>query len=678
MNLSQALSIPGMIPLKWVATQFNDPQTLALAEKELENFLTEASSQFDLLVTLPQEELNGEKGFEKLVEPYLNMDEKLQIGFTLVSHFNSCDASDALRKLIERFQPKLVEHGSRTSMSRPFYDRLIALQQKATNLTAAQKRSIALIRRDMEMSGVHLDDAKKQELQDLRLQMSQLAEKISNHALDSQQKFFHHLSDPTSLAEMPTPDLTMAEQEAKRRGLTGHVFILSMPSYLAIMRYCTDREVRRIFYEKWHSVATEGEEDNRPLVLETLKLRQKMAQILGFPNYAEYILQSRMVQSVATIRDTIRLFAEKSKIKAQQEIEELKKFSGLTDLALWDVTYWSEKLGEKKFQIDSKELRKYFPLEPTLQGLFGTAEKLYGLKFVPMKTDADEKIYEVREDGELISYFVLDLFARKGKRNGAWCNVSRYSRRTSDDARQIPIVFNVCNFNPGTAQEPALLPHSDVETLFHEFGHALHAMLSRNDYLNLHSFSVEWDFVELPSQIMENWTWHPDSLESFTRHAETGQPLDRGLLQRLLDKRSFMKGLMTLRQSEFGFMDMDLHTMEPPNSVEELDRVTQEIANRYTVLPKPKSYKMYASFLHLFAGGYGAGYYSYLWAEILEADAFQEFAKNGVFDPSTGKKFRKLLESGTSQPAAALFREFAGRDPDPKPLLKKKGLLETI
>ena len=636
-------------------------------EEALNNELQKAKDIFETILK------KDSQSFEDIVEPFLAGDRNLHILYTFLHNINSTDSSDTTRNIIQNFQPKYVDYTNIVSLSPEFYQKL--KQVKAKNKD--QQRSLDLLVQGMEISGVHLEGEKKKRLEEVNKLRSNLAEKFSNNTIDSRKQFFHHLESDESIQDMPEQDKQEAAEEAKSRDLEGWVFTLSAPSYQAIMKYCSDRDLRKKFFLAFNSIATEGDFDNRPLVIETLSLRQEKAQLVGKKDYAEYILQERMAKDSTEVLTVIESVIAKSKIKAEKDIEELKTFSGLEDFSLWDSGYYSEKLMKEKFNIDDKELKKYFPLDQALSGLFKIVNRLYGveMKQIEVKSYHEEvQTFEVWRNGEKIALFLLDLFARKSKRGGAWCNDLR-QRLVTKDGVEIPIVINVCNFGKSTGGKPTLLTHYDVQTLFHEFGHALHVMLGKNQYNNLSGFSTEWDFVELPSQILENWCWEKESLELFAKHYQTGEVLPDEMLQSLKKSRTFMSGNFVLRQNEFAMLDIKLHTESIPETVEELDQKCLDIAQEYSVLKKPDSYKMYAAFSHIFAGGYAYGYYSYLWAELLEADAFQAFKKAGIFNKEIGEKFREtILSAGTSAPAAELFRNFMGRDVDVQAYLEKQGL----
>jgi len=640
-------------------------------KENLDSLLSEAESRFEELIR------NEEISFSQIVENYLNNDELFGMLYEFLNHLNSVNSSEQTREIIQYFQPKYVAFNNKTTLSKALYDKFTTLRDSKTVMDDEQLRSLSKLIQDMEMAGVHLEEDKKKNLQDINLNLARLSEDFSNHVIDSKQKFFHQFDEKDSIKEMPQQDLEMAKNEAKRRNLEGWVFTLSPPSIMAIMKYCSDRNVRKKFYENLIQVATKGKDDNQPLAMKILKLRKEKAKLLGKKNYAEYVLQDRMADSIEEVEKMLNEFAKRARVKGKKDLEELKFFANLDDLQPWDVAFYSNKLKCEKFKIDEKELKKYFPLKKVINGMFEIAKKLYGLEFQQLSVESyheDVISYKVLRDGNLIAYFIVDLFARPEKRPGAWCNILRSGRR-SKEGRQTPIVINVSNFGKSDGEIPTLLSHIEVITMFHEFGHGIHMMLSENNYANTGSMSVEWDFVELPSQLMENWCWEKASLDLFAEHYESKKPLPNEIVNSLNESQTFMSGFNLLRQNEFGFLDMELHKHSPFDSIEKMNEFCLEISRKYSLLDIPNYYRMYASFSHIFAGGYAAGYYSYLWAEILEADVFERFKKEGLFNSKLGEDFRVMvLAAGASRTGKELFQNFMGRAPDLNALLKKKGM----
>jgi Zn-dependent oligopeptidase len=656
---------------------FLDFETLSSKESlrvyisALEEFLEQAKEDFAKIVETPKQEAT----FENVAEAFLQQDESVSTLWTFLHHINSTNATETTRKIIQDFQPKMVEYSNLVSLSPEFFALLEVVESTNATLDSEQKRSLELLLKDMKSAGVHLKGEKKKRLEEINHRLAELSERFSNNVLDSRKEFSYHFSSDASFGEMPESDRQGAQEEAQQRKKEGWVFTLSPPSYQAILQYCTDREVRKKFWEANVHVASEGELSNKEIILDVLKLRKEKAELMGFDTYAHYVLEERMAESPKQVFSVLNDFAERAKKKAQAEWMMLQDFSGLSDMSHWDTAYYSEKLKKQEFQIDNNELRKYFPLEQVIDGLFQTANTLFGLTFQKREAklyDDSAMAYDVFWGEKQIAYFLFDLFARPEKRGGAWCNDLRHGRKGV-----LPIVVNVSNFSKGTKTQPPLLTHYDVQTMFHEFGHGLHVMLSSNGLSNTNGFHTEWDFVELPSQLFENWTWETEGLCLFAKHFESGEPLPKEMISSLNKSRKFLKGLFLLRQNEFGFLDFLLHTEEPPKSVEELHAKTLKIANTYSVLEKPDYYSVYTSFGHIFGGGYAAGYYSYLWAEILEADVFTRFQKEGVLNPKIGKEYaEKILHQGAKKSGADIFRDFMGRDPKPDALLEKLGLTE--
>lgn len=639
----------------------------------LAELLTEAEAAFAEILQTPAARCN----FANIVDRFLTMDEDLNHLFSFLNNLNHTDAHPALRRLIEDFQPQIIAYHNLIST----HPRLFALLKEVMQTIGdqpQQKRATALLIRDMEFAGVGLKGKKKERLNELNIELARLSEQFQNNVLDDRKRFFHHFADAGALADMPPESLAAAADEAKRRRRKGYVFTLSPPSYQAVMKFCSDREIRKRFWQKSSQVASTGKFDNRETILSILQLRHEKAQLLGHPSYAHYVLTTRMAKDPAEAFDMMQEMAQKSRHHAESELDHLRRFARLDDFNHWDMAYYSEKLLKKTLGVDDKALKPYFPLEEALGGAFTIAGRLFDIRLVPLKAplyNPSVTAYEVYAGSEPVAYFLFDPYARPQKQGGAWCNEFRGRKLLPEGAARLPVIINVANFAKGSKTDPTLLTHDNVQVIFHEFGHALHLILGKSDYANLSGFNTEWDFVELPSQLLENWTWEKDSLSLFARHWQTGKVMPKKLTDALHQSRVFLKGLFLLRQTEFGLLDFTLHTEAPPQTIAELDRRCHEIAQANTVIPKPRDYRMYASFSHIFAGGYAAGYYSYLWAEILEADVFEVFQKHGILDAATGKRFRdRVLAPGAAKDGYELFTDFVGRKPNPKALLKKLGI----
>lgn len=668
-DLVQKISVKGMIDYASILTE----EALKLYPETLEQLLQTAEKHFDELLKMPEQELS----YESFMESFLTGDQELTNLFKAVDSYNSTNTSDLTRKIVNDFQPKLVDFANKVNLNPELYNILKKIEKQ--DLSTDQKRSLELVIRDMEVSGVHLPEEKREKLKEINKELSEISEKFSNNVTDSKAEFFYEIEDDSSLKEMPEEDREAAKAEAKqRKSKAKFIFTLSPPSYLAIMRYCTDEKVREIFHKANNSVATKGEKDNRPVALKILKLREEKAKLMGFDNFAEYILQERMAPNTKKVLETLKEVNRIAGKESVKNIQELKEYSSKVDFKEWDLSFYAEKLKKEKYHVDDKMLKPYFVFENVMEGLFGLVKKLFQIemKEVNLKEYAKgSKAYEVYHQGKLISYYFLDPFARPEKRPGAWANDLRSGYTSPKGKIKLPIVINECNFPPATKGKPSLLTHRDVETIFHEFGHAIHVMLSSKNLPNLNGFHTEWDFVEAPSQILENWCWEHEVLSLFAKHYETGEIIPKELVDKLKETQNFMSGLFLIRQNEFGFLDYLLNCEPVPNTVEELDKKCAKICNEYGSIPKFEGYSMYTSFSHIFAGGYSAGYYSYVWAEIMEADMFEKAKELGVLSTDFGKKYvEEILAPGSKKPAMELFKQFTGRQPDIKALFKKHGI----
>lgn len=668
-KILKELSNKGFIDYKLLA----DGKSFSLYPKMLDNLLKESEAEFKKILKVQKREVN----FTNVVEKYLEHDRKLGILYGFLDSLDNTNSSDTTRKLIEKFQPKMVEYGHKTGLNKDLFKLFLQIQKQ--RLTPDQKRSIELLIRNMKIAGISLPDAQRKILKKIDKDLSQLSMKFVNNSIDSRKEFYYEFKDLKGLEEMPKVDVDAAALEAKnRKSKAKYVFTLSPPSFAAILKYCSLREVRGLFYQKNLTVASSGKFDNRPLVIKILALRQKKAKMLGFKNYADFILQERMAESTKQIEKLLTKISGKAKKGATKEVTELAKFAQLKKLEEWDIAYYSEKYKQQKFKIESKELKKYFPLNKVLEGMFDIMGRLFGIEMKRIQLasyDPDVQAFEIHKKGKLLAYYLADFTARPSKKGGAWCNQLR-AGYLSGNHYEVPIIINVMNFPAATKTEPALLSHRDVETIFHEFGHGIHAMFSSKTYANLNGFGTEWDFVEFPSQILENWCWEMESLQLFAEHYETKKVLPLEMIQKLKRTQTFMSSYAVLRQLEFGMLDLYLHTHPAPKTVSQLDKVCTKIVNTYTVLKKYKGYSMYTSFDHIFAGGYAAGYYSYIWAEILEADVYLKMKRDGILKASTGAYYlEKVLAPGAKKPGMQIFRDYMRRNPDVSAFIKKHKLV---
>lgn len=668
-QILEEIKRPGVIAYNILCS----PAAFELYPSLLVKLLKDASVRFKHICKISPQKAT----FESVIDPYLHMTDEINIVYGFIESLNGTNNSDKTRKVIESFQPKLVSYYNEISLSKPFYSLLKHVNK--LKLTHDQKKSVELLKKDMEVSGVHEPVPITERLKAINKEITKLSEKFENNVIDSRKEFYYEFFDDSSLLHLPESDLEEARKEARRRkSKAKFVFTLSPPSVQAVLKYCTNRSVRELFYKKNNSIAVEGKTDNRPVIQRVLHLRREKAKLLGFKNYVEYVLQLRMAKSPREILSMLNKIFVRGHAKAQNEMKEMRRFAHQKDIQEWDRAYFAQQLRKQKFDIDEKILRQYFPLPKVVEGLFAIIKKIYGIEMKEIKIksyDSSVRTFEVFRKGKRIAYYIADFYARPEKRGGAWCNDLRRGFETSSGEQVLPIIINVMNFGLPQKNAPSLLTHRDVETLFHEFGHALHAMLSSNSYPNLSGFNTEWDFVEFPSQFFENWCWEKTSLDLIASHYKSRKTLPVDLLKKLRATKTFMSGYSVVRQNEFAFLDLYLHLGVPPKSISALDSLCGRLVRKYSVLPKWKDYRMYASFGHIFAGGYAAGYYSYAWAEILEADCFEYVHPKGVLNPKVMQKYASaILEPGARASGSKLFSDFVGRKPNVRAYIKKHNL----
>ena len=603
----------------------------------------------------------------------------------VLSHLNAVMNNAETREVYQALLPALSEYYTQLGQHVPLYQTYQHVHDHAvfTDLPAAQQSAIKLALRDFKLSGVALEGKAKQRYAEISARLSQLSSDFSNHVLDSTQAYFKPLSED-QLKGLPQSSIELLKQYGQQRELEQAVATLDIPSYLAIMTYADDRALREELYQAYvtraSDLAQDTQFDNAPVMVEILSLRQEMAKLLGFDNYAEYSLASKMAPDVETVDQFLVDLAGHARTPALKEITELQAIAqadGITELKPWDSTYYSEKLKVQQFNLSQEDLKPYFPAPKVIQGLFNVVNRLYGINVIEREAPlwhSDAHYYELEDQGTVIGGFYFDLYARSGKRGGAWMSGFR-SRMQTEDGLQKPICYMVGNFTPPVGDQPALLTHDEVNTLFHEFGHGLHHMLTEVDNISVAgTHGVAWDAVELPSQFMEFWTWDKDSLDLLSEHIETKETLPKHLLKALLDARFFQSGMQTLRQIEFSLFDLSIHKLTPALSTDGIQATLDDIRQKYAVLPTTDYNRFQNSFSHIFAGGYAAGYYSYKWAEVLASDAFDRFEKEGVFNTETGNEFRKnILAVGGKDTALDAFINFRGREPKIDALLRHQG-----
>jgi len=621
--------------------------------------------------------------------PYEELNDRLGKMWSPVGHLNSVMNNEALRGAYNACLPKLSEYSTRLGQHAGLYQAYKALKDSSqfAGYTQAQKKVIDNALRDFHLSGIDLPPEQQQRYGEISKRLSELSSKFSENVLDCTNAFSRHVLDKADLIGLPETQLHGAQLAASAKGMEGYLLTLDIPVYLAVMTYCDNRELRQEFYTAYNTKASDqgpfaGQWDNNPLMEEILALRHEVAQLLGFPNYAERSIATKMTETTGQVMDFLYDLADKALPQAKQEFEELKQFAaeryGHQDMQSWDVSYYSEKLKQERYAISQEELRPWFPLEKVLGGLFEVASRLFGVTFQQQQDvdlyHPDVRFYRVYKGNEVIAGFYLDLYARANKRGGAWMDVCRSRRRTLAGSLQQPVAYLTCNFNGPVGDKPALLTHNEVTTLFHEFGHGLHHMLTQVEEDAVSGIAgVAWDAVELPSQFMENWCWEKDAIPLMSGHYETGEPLPDAMLEKMLAAKNFQSAMMMMRQLEFSIFDFRIHLEYQPGM--QVHAVLEDVRKRVAVINPPAFNRFECSFSHIFAGGYAAGYYSYKWAEVLSADAFSRFEEEGIFNTQAGQDFRQhILEMGGSEEPMELFKRFRGREPKVDALLRHSGL----
>ena len=651
----------------------------------IEQILSDSRNQVQALLATPPAQWT----WSNLIEPLDDMGEKLSRAWSPVSHLNAVMNSPELREAYESCLPLLSQYYTELGQNQALFEAYQQLANSAqfATLDKAQQTIIEHALRDFRLSGIALPPEQQKRYGELQMRLSELQSTFSNQVLDATQAWTKQISDAAQLDGLPDSALEQAKQAAEARELEGWLITLDFPSFYAVMTYATDRALREEVYTAFCTRASDqgpnaGKLDNGPIIDEILTLRQELAELLGFANYAELSLATKMADSTDQVLGFLRDLGQRSKSYAEEDLSALRAFAaeqGCSDLQPWDLGHYSEKLLQHRYAISQEVLRPYFPVNTVIKGMFGIVQNLYGIELREVEQferwHADARLFEVTEHGEVIGRFFLDLYARSHKRGGAWMDGCRDRRLLPSGELQRPIAYLVCNFTPpGSGGKPALLTHDEVTTLFHEFGHGLHHLLTRVDYASASGINgVAWDAVELPSQFMENWCWEPEGLALISGHFQTGEPLPQELLDKMLAAKNFQSGMGMLRQVELSLFDFELHVRENPEL--SVQQVLDKVRDETSVLRAPAFNRFQNGFSHIFAGGYAAGYYSYKWAEVLSSDAFSRFEEEGVLNEKTGRAFRdNILARGGSEEPMALFVAFRGREPSIDPLLRHLGL----
>jgi oligopeptidase A len=636
--------------------------------------------------------VRAEPTWDEFIAPLEDANERVGRAWGQVAHLHAVMDNPELREIYNANLPKITKYWTELGQNQQLFEKYKALKSSGEflQLSSARKRIVENALRDFRLGGAELPPEKKKRFAEIQEELSKLGAKFSENLLDATNAFSLYATKE-QVAGIPEDVLEAARESAQKDGKEGWKFTLHAPSYLPLMQYADDRALREKMYYASSTRASEfgkPELDNAPLIARIVPLRREMAQLLGYRDFAEVSLVPKMAQSPDQVLAFLDDLARRARPFAERDVEELRAFAraalGISDLQAWDVAYASEKLRAERYAFSDQEVKQYFPEDVVVRGLFRVAEALYQVRLVESKAPLwhpEVRFFEVHDAaGTLIGQFYVDLYARETKRGGAWMD-DAIARRRKGERIQNPVAYLNCNFSRPVGKKPALFTHDEVLTLFHEFGHGLHHLLTRVEDLGVSGINgVEWDAVELPSQFMENFCWEWDVLREMTRHVDTGQPLPRQLFEKMLAAKNFQSGLAMLRQIEFAVFDMRLHSDFDPASGRSALELLEEVRDRVAVLRPPKYNRFPNSFGHIFGGGYAAGYYSYKWAEVLSADAYSAFEEmsesKGVLDPNTGARFRnEILAVGGSRPAAESFRAFRGREPNVDALLRHNGMI---
>ncbi|MBK0415916.1 M3 family metallopeptidase [Chromobacterium haemolyticum] len=632
----------------------------------------------------------GAPSWESFVDPLTDATEHLGRAWGVVGHLNAVVNTPELREAYNANIPRISEFWTEMGQNLDLYARFKALAASPEHdgYSAARKKIVSNDLRDFRLSGAELPQAEKERFAAIQTRLAELSAKFEQNVLDATDAFSLYIEDKAELSGVPEDSLELFAAAAAGDDKSGYKITLQFPFYFPVLQYADNRALREKLYQANVQRASEfgpAERDNSPIIREKLKLAREEAQLLGFANFAELSLFTKMAESPEQVIAFLRDLATRAKPFAVKDRQELEAFAaaelGLAKLEAWDLAYAAEKLRVARYAFSEQEVKQYFPESKVLPGLFGVVSTLFGVEVRPSSAPVwhpDVRFFDIHKDGQLVGSFYFDLYARDGKRSGAWMDDAR-GRRSKSGQVQTPIAYLTCNFTRPVGDKPALFTHDEVITLFHEFGHGLHHMLTRVDELGVAGINgVEWDAVELPSQFLENFAWEWDVVQGMTSHVDSGATLPRELFDKMLAAKNFQSGMATVRQLEFALFDLQLYSVfdaDKGDWLALLDEVRREVAVNF-----PPAYNRFPnSFSHIFAGGYSAGYYSYKWAEVLSADAYAAFEEAGGANPDTGKRFwDEILAVGGSRPALESFRAFRGRDPQIDALLRHSGMVETV
>jgi oligopeptidase A len=646
-------------------------------EPAVDQLIEEARKRIDE-ITKP-----GPRTYENTMHALDECTEPLDYAMHVVGHLEAVATYPALREAYNNVQPRAAEFYSSIPLNAELWTAIKAFAEteEAKSLAGARKRFLEKTMADFRRHGADLDAEGKRKLQEIDIELTQLTTKFSQNVLDATNAYETVIKDESSLAGLPESAMAAAKQSAQAKGIDGWRFTLQAPSYIPVMTYLDDRSIRESLYRAFNKRAAGGDLDNRENTVRILGLRKQKAKLLSFHDFADFVLEDRMAHNGERAQQFLEDLREKTEAAFHRENLQLQQFAGGKELMAWDVGYWAEKERQALYDFDEEELRPYFPVQRVVAGMFDIFQRVLEIRVreqsgVPV-WDPEVKYYVIQDDaGRRLGAFYADWYPRENKRGGAWMDTLITGIPAVDPDQ--PHLGLICgNLTPPVGDKPALLTHREVETIFHEFGHLLHHCLSRVEVKSLAGTNVPWDFVELPSQIMENWCWERESLDLFARHYETGEPIPEELFQKMRRARTFRSGNAQMRQLSLGTLDLKLHREYDPERDGSVVEYSRRILQQFAPTPLTEDHAMIAGFTHLFSSpvAYGAGYYSYKWAEVLDADAFTRFKRAGVFDSDVGREYRdKILARGNSEDPAELYRSFMGRDPDPNALLERAGL----
>ena len=630
-----------------------------------------------------------------LIGPLEDIEHELERFWSPIEQLNATNNGPKLRHAYHRCLETLTHYQTEMAQNTDLYEAILSIKNdetQYTKLNQAQQTVIDNYLRDFQLNGVHLPQDQKDQFAHYQNRLSQLMNQFEENLLDSKNNWQWLITEEQSykLDGLPQTILDHMKQQAQQNNEKGWLITLDIPVFIAIMHHAKNRKVRETIYHGFVTRASDQAEntewDNSALIDEIMTIRQTMAELLGYQHYAELSLTTKMAHNSQEILDFLHHLSQQSQAGAEKELDDIKEtaleLDGLENLASWDVAYYAEQLKQQRFRFSDEALRPYFPLQQVLDGLFSIVQRLYGIQIEtiepPDRWHDSVNCYCITDaDGEPRGYFYTDLYTRPSKRSGAWMAECQNRHKRQDGTVELPIAFLNCNFTPPRSGQSPLLLHDDVITLFHEFGHTLHHLLTQVNYIDVAGINgVEWDAVEFPSQLMESWCWQPEVLKMIGRHYKTGKVLPDHLIEALIESKNFQAGIQMLRQIEYSLFDLRLHCEYQRGHYEQVQQILDETRQQVTLIQPPEYNRFQHGFAHIFAGGYAAGYYSYKWAEVMASDGFAFFQENGLFDPHTGQiLMHEFLEQGGSRPAHVLFKNFRGRPPQVKHLLKQCGLL---